>query len=71
MSNISSSIVSMVYNFQLLKYLGEDGVSAYGVLMYVQFVFVAIYIGYPSAARRSSASTTARRTTRNSKTCCA
>ena len=46
MSNISSSIVSMVYNFQLLKYLGEDGVSAYGVLMYVQFVFVAIYIGY-------------------------
>lgn len=41
MSNISSSIVSMVYNFQLLKYLGEDG-----VLMYVQFVFVAIYIGY-------------------------
>ena len=46
MSNISSSAVSMVYNFQLLKYLGEDGVSAYGVLMYVQFVFVAIYIGY-------------------------
>ena len=33
MSNISSSIVSMVYNFQLLRYLGEDGVSAYGVLM--------------------------------------
>ena len=49
MSNISSSIVSMVYNFQLLKYLGEDGVSAYGVLMYVQFVFVAIYIGYSIA----------------------
>ena len=46
MSNISSSVVSMVYNFQLLKYLGEDGVSAYGVLMYVQFIFVAIYIGY-------------------------
>ena len=46
MSNISSSAVSMVYNFQLLKYLGEDGVSAYGVLMYVQFIFVAIYIGY-------------------------
>ncbi len=36
----------MVYNFQLLKYIGEDGVSAYGVLMYVQFIFVAIYIGY-------------------------
>ena len=46
MSNISSSVVSIVYNFQLLKYIGEDGVSAYGVLMYVQFIFVAIFIGY-------------------------
>lgn len=46
MSNISSSVVSMIYNFQLLKYIGEDGVSAYGVLMYVQFIFIAIYIGY-------------------------
>ncbi|MCI8550877.1 MAG: MATE family efflux transporter [Lachnospiraceae bacterium] len=46
MSNISSSVVSMLYNFQLLKYIGEDGVSAYGVLMYVQFIFIAIFIGY-------------------------
>lgn len=46
MSNISSSIVSMLYNFQLMKYLGEDGVSAYGVLMYVSFIFVAINVGY-------------------------
>lgn len=46
MSNISASIVSIIYNFQLLKYVGEDGVSAYGVLMYVQFIFIAIYIGY-------------------------
>ena len=46
MSNISSSVVSMIYNFQLMKYVGEDGVSAYGVLMYVQFIFVAVYIGY-------------------------
>lgn len=46
MNNISSSVVSMIYNFQLMKYVGEDGVSAYGVLMYVQFIFVAIYIGY-------------------------
>ena len=46
MSNIFSSVVSMIYNFQLMKYVGEDGVSAYGVLMYVQFIFVAIYIGY-------------------------
>lgn len=40
-SNISSSVVSMIYNFQLMKYVGEDG-----VLMYVQFIFVAVYIGY-------------------------
>lgn len=46
MSNISSSVVSMIYNFQLLKYIGEDGISTYGVLMYVQFVFISIYIGY-------------------------
>ena len=46
MSNISSSLVSMLYNFQLMKMIGEDGVSAYGVLMYVQFIFIAIYIGY-------------------------
>lgn len=46
MSNMSLSVVSMIYNFQLMKYVGEDGVSAYGVLMYVQFIFVAIYIGY-------------------------
>lgn len=46
MSNISASIVSMIYNWQLLRYIGEDGVSAYGVLMYVQFIFIAIYIGY-------------------------
>lgn len=46
MSNISTSIVSMIYNFQLLKYVGENGVSAYGVLMYVQFIFIAIFIGY-------------------------
>ena len=46
MSNISSSLVSMVYNLQLLRLAGEDGVSAYGVLMYVQFIFVAIFIGY-------------------------
>lgn len=50
MSNISSSVVSMVYNFQLLKYLGENGVSAYGVLMYVSFIFVAINIGYAVGA---------------------
>ena len=46
MSNISMSIVSMLYNAQLLKYAGEDGVAAYGVLMYVSLVFLAVFIGY-------------------------
>ena len=46
MSNISSSLVGMLYNFQLMRLIGADGVSAYGVLMYVQFIFVAIFIGY-------------------------
>lgn len=45
-SNISGSIVTMVFNAQLLKYIGEDGVSAYGVIGYVCFVFFAIFIGY-------------------------
>ena len=45
-TNISMSVVSMLYNFQLLKYAGENGVAAYGVIMYVNFIFVAIFIGY-------------------------
>ncbi len=46
MTNISMSLVSMLYNFQLLKMAGENGVAAYGVIMYVNFIFVAAFIGY-------------------------
>ena len=46
MSNISTSLVSMLYNFQLLKYAGENGISAYGVVMYTQMIFAAIFLGY-------------------------
>lgn len=46
MSTISMSLVSMLYNVQLMKYAGEDGVAAYGVLMYVNMVFLAAFIGY-------------------------
>lgn len=46
MSNIAMSVVSMLYNVQLLRYAGEDGVAAYGVLMYVSMIFQAIFIGY-------------------------
>lgn len=46
MSNISMSLVGMLYNAQLMHYAGENGVAAYGVLMYVNFVFLAAFIGY-------------------------
>lgn len=46
MSNISMNVVGMLYNIQLLHYAGEDGVAAYGVMMYVSFIFAAAFIGY-------------------------
>lgn len=46
MSNISMSLVGMLYNIQLLKYAGEDGVAAYGVMMYVSMIFAATFLGY-------------------------
>lgn len=45
-SNISMSIVSICYNLQLMRYLGENGVAAYGIVMYIAFVYAAIFIGY-------------------------
>ena len=45
-SNISFNVAAIVYNIQLLRLLGENGVSAYGIIMYVSFIFVAIFIGY-------------------------
>ena len=50
MSNISMSVVSMLYNAQLMKYAGENGVAAYGVLMYVNLIFLAAFIGYSVGA---------------------
>ena len=46
LSNISMSLVVMLFNIQLLHYAGEDGVAAYGVLMYINFVFISVFIGY-------------------------
>lgn len=46
LSSVAMSVVGMLYNVQLLKYAGEDGVAAYGVLMYVTMIFIAIFIGY-------------------------
>lgn len=46
MTNLSMSLVNMLYNIQLMKLAGEDGVAAYGVIMYVNFIFLATFIGY-------------------------
>ena len=46
MSNISMSLVGMLYNVKLLKYAGEDGIAAYGVMMYVSMIFSAAFLGY-------------------------
>ena len=46
MTNLSSSVVNALYNMQLMKFAGEDGVAAYGTIMYVNFIFVSIFFGY-------------------------
>ena len=45
-SNISMSVVGMLYNIQLLKYAGENGIAAYGTIMYVNFIFISVFLGY-------------------------
>ncbi len=49
-SNMTASVTGMLYNFQLLRYAGRNGVAAYGVIMYVEFVFLAIFIGYSTGS---------------------
>ena len=46
MTNLSLSLVNMLYNIQLMKIAGEDGVAAYGVIMYINFIFISVFIGY-------------------------
>ncbi len=46
LTNLSMSLVNMLYNMQLMKYIGSDGVVAYGIIMYVGFIFVGTYLGY-------------------------
>lgn len=49
-TNFSASVVVMLYNFQLLKYIGEDGVAAYGVIGYLLFVFSAVFFGFSTGS---------------------
>lgn len=46
MTTVSSSLVSMLYNFQLMRLAGQNGIAAYGAVMYVEFAFIAVLIGY-------------------------
>lgn len=46
LSNIAASVVSIVYNFKLMQLVGDGGVSAYGIIMYVSYIFVAVFMGY-------------------------
>ncbi len=50
MSNLSTSLVSILYNFQLMRLIGEDGVAAFGVIMYVNFIFIGVFMGYSIGA---------------------
>lgn len=45
-TNLSSSVVNILYNFQLMQIAGENGVAAYGIIMYVNFIFMAAFLGY-------------------------
>lgn len=45
-SKISASVVGVLYNFQLMWFAGEDGVAAFGVILYMDFIFTAVFIGY-------------------------
>lgn len=46
LTNLSTSLVGILYNVQLMRLAGEDGVAAYGVIMYVSFIFMAFYFGF-------------------------
>ena len=46
LTNISLSLVNILYNFQMMRFAGENGVSAYGVMMYVNFLFISVFLGY-------------------------
>lgn len=50
MTSVSASVTGMLYNLQLIKYAGEDGVAAYGVVMYAAFIFIGVFMGYSSGS---------------------
>lgn len=65
MTNLSSSIVNSLYNIQLMNLAGENGVAAFGTIMYVNFILLQFFWDIPSEVRRLSAITTERATMTN------
>ena len=70
MTNISVSVVNMLYNWRLMRFMGSGGVAVYGVIMYVNFIFIAIFLGYSMGAPPSWAITTVPGTGRSCGGCC-
>ena len=70
MTNISMSVVNMLYNWQLMRLMGSGGVAVYGVIMYVNFIFIAIFLGYSMGSAPSWAITTAPGTGWSCRGCC-
>ncbi len=50
MTNLSMSLVNILYNYQLLKLAGENGVAVYGIIMYINFIFIGVFVGYCSGS---------------------
>lgn len=71
MSNVAMNLVGILYNLQLMSYAGEEGVAAYGVMMYVSMIFSAAFLGYTWGPPLLSAITTAHGVTTSLKVCCA
>lgn len=50
MTNLSSSLVNILYNYQLMRMIGEDGVAVYGIILYINFIFIGVFFGFCSGS---------------------
>lgn len=70
MTNVSMSLVNMLYNWQLMRLMGADGVAVFGVIMYVNFIFVSVFLGYSLGSAPLSAFITGQGIRENCGDCC-
>lgn len=45
-TNTSSSITTILFNTIMMRYLGVNGVSAIGMMLYIDFILIALGLGY-------------------------